>query len=129
MWEPIKKLLARLKELYQRFLFFNIVRHQDSDDFSTQQQFISFPFWNWLDLFRNNEDPVSHLRAILFAYFCHARSLIIPDINFLLSCMYHRVHIFRSTIARRGTPSYLIFRVISSNLFISSDLRIYLSIF
>ena len=48
---------------------FNTVRYGDSDDFSTQQQFISFPVWDWLELVRYNKNPASYLRAILFAYF------------------------------------------------------------
>ena len=50
--------------------------------------------------------------------------------NFLLFYKHHRDHIFRITIARQGTSSYLIVPgVVSTNLFISFDLRNYLSIF
>ena len=52
------------------------------------------------------------------------------SINFLLFYKHHRDHIFRITIARQGTSSYLIVRgVVSTNLFISFDLRNCLSIF
>ena len=77
--------------------------------------------------------PVSYLRAILFAYFLSKRVRNLSGCQksacellnnllmliFLLYCEYHRGHIFRSTIDRRGTSSYLNVRgVVSTNLLI-----------
>ena len=135
MWQPIKKLL---KNSANDFVWFNTAWYRDSKDFSTQ----SFLFLDWLELFRYEENPVSYFRAILFVYFSskRARNYQVarrvkapkwsPNFNFLLSCEYHRDHIFRSTIARQAASSYLIIRrVASTNLFIWFDIRINLSLF
>ena len=55
------------------FVLFNTIRCGDYDDILTQQQFISFSLEHSLQLFRYNENPVSYLRAILFAYFSSKR--------------------------------------------------------
>ena len=95
MWWPIKKLFVKLKESANIFVLFNTIRYGDSDDFSTQQQFISFPVWDWLELVRYNKNLASYLRAILFAYFFSKRarnlsgcqkSARTTEISILLDC-------------------------------------------
>ena len=46
MFEWVEKVIAN------DFVVFNTATYENSDDFLTQQQFISFPLWDWLELFR-----------------------------------------------------------------------------
>ena len=91
---------------------------------------------SWLDIIRI--PPVICGRSSSHIFFSkRARNLsgcqksaCTTEIMILLYCEYHRDHIFRNTIARQATSSYLfVRRVVSTNLFVWYDIRIYLSLF